>query len=154
MWPVIHAAEARMERLAAQYRQAEGPLLDVLSQAAREILLLQSSDWPFMVTTGRAPEYAIERLREHAERFDRLATAAESGIIDEAARRLAADLWERDKVFADVDYRDWAPRPGVAATGPVQIRTGNPPASDSGSSGAAFRSGAPSAAPEWTTSGS
>jgi 1,4-alpha-glucan branching enzyme len=154
MWPVIHAAEARMERLAAQYRQAEGPLLDVLSQAAREILLLQSSDWPFMITTGRAPEYAMERLREHAERFDRLATAAESGIIDEAARRLTADLWERDKVFADVDYRDWAPRPGVTATGPVQIRTGSLPTGGSVSGGATFSSGAPSAAPEWTTSGS
>ena len=147
MWPVIHAAEARMERLAAQYPRAGGPMLDVLSQAAREVLLLQSSDWPFMVTTGQAPEYAMERLREHAERFDRLATAAESGIVDEPARRLASDLWERDKVFADVEYRDWAPRPG--ATGPVRVRMSHPETSGSG-----FSSGAPSAEPEWTTSGS
>ena len=82
----------------------------MLSQAARELLLLQSSDWPFLITTGQAAEYASERFREHAERFDRLATLAERGPLDEAARRLAADLWERDKVFADVDYRDWRPR--------------------------------------------
>src|SRR3954453_16108052 len=149
MWPVLHAAEARMERLAANHRRAEGPLLDVLSQAARELLLLQSSDWPFMVTTGQAPEYAMERLREHAERFDRLAPAAGSGTIDEGARRLAGELWERDKVFADVDYRDWAARPGVSATGPVRLRTSSSEASGSGSS-----SGAPSGEPEWTVSGS
>ena len=85
-------------------------MYEVLSQAARELLLLQSSDWPFLITTGQAAEYARERFREHAERFDRLATLAESGPLDESARRLAAELWERDKVFADVDYRDWRPR--------------------------------------------
>src|SRR5690606_15627067 len=79
MWPIIHAAEARMERLAATHQHADGPLLDVLSQAARELLLLQSSDWPFLITTGQEAKFAIERFREHAERFDRLAAIAESG---------------------------------------------------------------------------
>jgi 1,4-alpha-glucan branching enzyme len=119
MWPIVQAAEARMERLATDHRRAEGPLFEVLSQAARELLLLQSSDWQFLITTGVAVEYARERFREHAERFDRLADLAERGPHDERARRLAADLWERDKVFADVDYRDWRPRAGVTATGPA-----------------------------------
>jgi hypothetical protein len=100
-----------------------------------------------MVTTGQGPGYALVRLREQAERFDRLARAAESGSIDEPARRLASDLWERDKVFADVEYRDWSPRPGMP--GPVRIRTSHPETSGSG-----YGSGAPSAEPEWTTSGS
>src|SRR5439155_1289317 len=37
-------------------------------QAARELLLAQSSDWPFLVTTGQAADYAIERFRVHAQR--------------------------------------------------------------------------------------
>jgi 1,4-alpha-glucan branching enzyme len=151
VWPIIHAAEARMERLATQHRDADGPLLDVLSQAARELLLLQSSDWPFMITAGHAAEYAMERLREHSERFDRLATIAEGGpsmANDEAARRMAADLWERDKVFADVDYRDWAPR---AMPTPAPLR---PPTMSSETSGSGYSSGAASAEPEWMPSGS
>jgi 1,4-alpha-glucan branching enzyme len=151
MWPIVHAAEARMERLAADHRRAEGPMHDVLSQAARELLLLQSSDWPFLITTGQAAEYAIERFREHAERFDRLATVAERGPLDERARRLAADLWERDKVFADVDYRDWAPRAGVSATGPARPAMTNPETNGSGTSGSGA---APDPMPEWMPSGS
>ena len=110
MWPIIHDAEARMERLVARYPDASGPGLDVLSQAARELLLLQSSDWPFLVTTGQAGEYAIQRFREHIDRFERLAGIAEAGSPDEAAGQLARDLYERDKVFPDVDYRAWASR--------------------------------------------
>jgi 1,4-alpha-glucan branching enzyme len=149
MWPIIHAAEARMEALVTQHQRAEGPLLDVLSQAARELLLLQSSDWPFQITAGHGAEYAVERFREHADRFDRLASIAESGVVDEDARRLVADLWERDKVFADVDYRDWAPRGGVSATGPARPRP-----TSSETSGSGYSSGAPSAAPDWAASGS
>ncbi|MCC6791911.1 MAG: DUF1957 domain-containing protein, partial [Thermomicrobiales bacterium] len=47
MWPVIHAAERRIESLVAKYPNANGDLLRVLNQTARELVLLQSSDWPF-----------------------------------------------------------------------------------------------------------
>jgi len=113
MWPIIHESENRMERLAARYAHAEGPIVYVLSQAARELLLLQSSDWPFLITTGQAGEYATQRFGEHVERFDRLASIAESGYADEGASRLAGELWERDKLFPDIDYRDWSPRTGT-----------------------------------------
>jgi 1,4-alpha-glucan branching enzyme len=154
MWPIIHAAEARMERLAAEHRRAEGPLVDVLSQAARELLLLQASDWPFLVTTGQAPEYAVQRFREHAERFERLAAIAERGRLDETARLLSAELWERDNIFADVDYRDWSPRAGGRVTRPARRVAEGPESAGSGtnSSDAADRTAAP--VPEWTPSGS
>ena len=81
----------------------------MLSQAARELLLLQSSDWPFLITTGQAAEYATQRFREHVERFDRLATHRRARHARRGGRRLAGEFWERDKLFPDVDYRDWAP---------------------------------------------
>jgi 1,4-alpha-glucan branching enzyme len=150
MLPVVHAAEARMERLATQFRHAEGPLHDVLAQAARELLLLQASDWPSLVTTGQAAEYAGERFREHAERFDRLAAIAETGALNEAGRQLTADLWERDKVFADVDYRDWAPRPHGAVSSPERPYTRPTISPQRAGSGGAL----PYREPEWTASGS
>ncbi|MBI2856799.1 MAG: DUF1957 domain-containing protein [Chloroflexi bacterium] len=114
MWPQIHSAEERMEALVARYPEASGAVRDVLDQAARELLLLQSSDWPFLVTTGQAREYAIERFGHHLDRFHRLAEMAESGQVDDAARQLAANLYELDKVFPDIDYRVFAEREGRA----------------------------------------
>ena len=73
----------------------------VLDQAARELLLLQSSDWPFLVTTGQAREYAIHRFRQHVERFEALLDTLDQGEPDGA---LAEALWEKDKVFPEIDY--------------------------------------------------
>jgi len=104
MWQPVHAAEARMEALIAQYPQAQGDLAAILNQAARELLLLQSSDWPFLVTTGQAGQYAIQRFRSHLDRFTSLADLAASGQLA-VGRALADELWEIDKVFPTVDYR-------------------------------------------------
>lgn len=105
MWPPIHEAERRMERLVAAFPDARGDALAALNQTARELLLLQSSDWPFLVTTGQAREYAIGRFNQHAERFDRLAGSLERGAPN---RALADEYWELDRVFPDVDYHWFA----------------------------------------------
>jgi 1,4-alpha-glucan branching enzyme len=102
MWTPIHESEARMEALAAKYPNPTPDEHKVLSQTARELLLLQSSDWPFLVTTGQAREYAVRRFSQHVERFNKLATSLESGRPDVNA---AEDYWEMDKVFPDIDYR-------------------------------------------------
>jgi 1,4-alpha-glucan branching enzyme len=64
--------------------------------------LLQSSDWPFLVTTGQAREYAIQRFTQHVERFNKLADSLENGQVD---RAYVEELYELDKVFPDIDYR-------------------------------------------------
>ncbi|MGI5915026.1 MAG: glycoside hydrolase family 57 protein [Anaerolineae bacterium] len=112
MWEPIYEAERRMERLVDRYPAAEGDAWVVLCQAARELLLLQSSDWPFLVTTGQAREYSTERFNSHLERFSQLAEMAESGI-DAEARIYAKKLYELDKVFPNIDYRWFAARQGI-----------------------------------------
>ena len=113
MWEPINAAEQRMEDLVERYPDAEGDELVVLNQAARELLLLESSDWPFLVTTGQADEYATQRFNSHVERFLRLADIAEQGVGPEA-RAYAEGLYELDKVFPSIDYRWFAARQGQA----------------------------------------
>lgn len=109
MWTPIHEAEQHMEWLANTYknRYNDETYRGVLNQAARELLLLESSDWPFLVTTGQARQYAIQRFSQHLERFNELADSVERGQPDVA---LAARLWERDRLFPDIDYRWWATR--------------------------------------------
>lgn len=102
MWEPIAEAEQRMENLAARFEIATDDELTVLRQTAREAFLLQSSDWPFLVTTGQAREYAIQRFSQHLERFNKLADSLEKGKPD---TELAAEYWELDKIFPDIDYR-------------------------------------------------
>jgi 1,4-alpha-glucan branching enzyme len=109
IWPIIRRAERRMEALVEAHPNAEGDLRRTLDQAARELLLLQSSDWPFLVTTGQAKEYATKRFREHSDRFEELAVMVETGEIDVA--RLE-ELEYRDNPFHQIDYRDFAARQG------------------------------------------
>ncbi len=105
MWAPIYEAENRMERLAGQYANPNEDQNIVLKQAARELLLLQSSDWPFLVTTGQAREYAIQRYSQHLERFNKLVDSVEQ---DAPNVELAHELYELDKVFPDIDYRWFA----------------------------------------------
>lgn len=107
MWGPIHNAEERMQTLAAKYNDPTPEQEAVLNQAARELLLLEASDWPFLVTTGQAREYAIRRFTRHVERFEALAGTLEKGQPDE---QLADELYEVDKVFPNVDYRWFRPR--------------------------------------------
>ncbi len=105
MWEPIYESEKRMEKLVARFpNPAENEKL-VLNQAARELLLLQSSDWPFLVTTGQAREYAIQRFSQHLERFNRLVVSLENNMPD---YERAAEFWELDKIFPDIDYRWFA----------------------------------------------
>lgn len=115
MWPIIHQAEVRMEGLVAQHPDARGLLADTLNQAARELLLLESSDWPFLVTTGQAREYAIDRFQKHVQRFHRLAEAAQEGDINQGQADYCRELYQLDKVFPEIEYRVFRNREGLDA---------------------------------------
>jgi 1,4-alpha-glucan branching enzyme len=110
MWPLIHNAEIKMEQLVVKYPEAKGENARHLNQAARELLLLESSDWPFLITTGQAREYAIKRFQEHVERFETLADIALTGKINAAAQDYYHEVYELDNIFPDIDYRNFANR--------------------------------------------
>ncbi len=105
MWQPIHESELRIETLVARFPEPNDDQRFLLNQIARELLLLQSSDWPFLVTTGQAREYAIQRFNQHLERFNKLIDSLDSGAPD---RSLAESYYELDKLFPDIDYRWFA----------------------------------------------
>ena len=113
IWPLIRDSSLRMEQLAAKYPQAPADIKKILNQTARELVLLQSSDWPFLITTGQARTYAENRFSDHFKRFQKLADIADSGRVDKEAQDLCAELWELDKVFPEIDYLSFAEREGL-----------------------------------------
>jgi 1,4-alpha-glucan branching enzyme len=106
IWPEIHAAEHAM-RDAARAHPVADPLTRLyLNQAGRELLLLAASDWPFLMTTGQARDYAVARFQEHVARFrDCLAAGTSSARFNDDARRRLALYVEADNAFAALDYR-------------------------------------------------
>ena len=68
----LHEDADRMVELARA--NADPPPLRrrALNQAARELLLAQSSDWAFIMKTGTMVEYARERTRVHVLNFNHL----------------------------------------------------------------------------------
>jgi 1,4-alpha-glucan branching enzyme len=73
----------------------------VLAQAARELLLLMSSDWQFIISTGAAGDYASRRFSNHADDLDRLLSALEAGDPGRAEDD-AETMRRRDDLFPDV----------------------------------------------------
>ncbi len=110
IYPYLHAAAERLSALVQRFPEAQGRQRWALDQAARELLLAQSSDWAFILKTGTSVEYALRRQKTHIHRFDRLATMAESGDYDEGYLREVAI---RDSLFPDMDYRIFQTRPLV-----------------------------------------
>ncbi|HEV8456234.1 MAG TPA: 1,4-alpha-glucan branching protein domain-containing protein, partial [Gemmatimonadales bacterium] len=72
-----------------------------LEQAARELLLAQASDWPFIVSTGAAADYAEQRFTGHCDRVAALLRGLGSGEL-ESATRMADEFRRQDDVFPEV----------------------------------------------------
>ncbi|OHB46434.1 MAG: glycoside hydrolase [Planctomycetes bacterium GWE2_41_14] len=99
----LHKAAERMVELAQKFSDTNGNALKnrALNQAARELLLAQSSDWAFIMKTGTMVEYAAKRTKEHLFRFTRLYDDIRANNID--ATRLS-DIEGKDNIFPDIDY--------------------------------------------------
>jgi 1,4-alpha-glucan branching enzyme len=115
VYPHLHRAARRMTELAKAYPHAEGLRLRALNQAARELLLAQSSDWAFIMKTGTMSEYAHKRTRDHISRFTKLYTDIKANCVDETS--LAEIEW-RDRIFPEIDYRVYADDRQPAAPAP------------------------------------
>jgi 1,4-alpha-glucan branching enzyme len=97
-----HVAEDRMVELAQTHPYAEGLMERALNQAARELLLAESSDWAFIITTATSVQYAIKRFRDHIHRFNKLYEMIQRREIDEA---WLAEVESRDTIFPEIDYK-------------------------------------------------
>jgi 1,4-alpha-glucan branching enzyme len=112
MWEIEYRAEGRLLHLLYQLPwRTNQAVKEMLLRAARELLLLQASDWPFVVYTNGAVDYGIERLSLHATRFDRACYIAENVAagkpLTELEKIQIAELDAHDSVFKEIDLNWW-----------------------------------------------
>ncbi len=118
-WDRIYVAEDRMEKLAGELirREAAGvpgtdKLRKVLTVAAKELLVLEASDWQFLISTISARDYAELRLQRHAADFSAVASIADLVLtgrpVSAEQDALVDSLAQRDFLFKDLDPAWWA----------------------------------------------
>jgi len=104
IYPHLQIAQERMNGLAKKYPKATGLKARALKQAARELLLAQSSDWPFILRTGTSPDYARRRFKDHLLRFISLHDQITATGINE---KWLTEVESRDNIFPYVDWNYW-----------------------------------------------
>ena len=113
VWDKIYQAEDLFFPLLEETREEELPIRirEAITQLARELLLLQSSDWPFLITTWSARDYAESRVAIHYQAFVELwksiKRALENQDLAEECCQLLKRLEEREGVFPELDPWCW-----------------------------------------------
>ncbi|GFZ98152.1 hypothetical protein GCM10008018_50450 [Paenibacillus marchantiophytorum] len=107
----LHQAEERMIRLATKHEHlarhgklSAQVLKRTLNQAARELMLAQSSDWAFIMDSQTDVDYAVRRTKDHLGNFHHLCDQIDRELVEED--HLTA-LEERNPIFADIRYQDY-----------------------------------------------
>ena len=83
-YPRLHRAGEALLTLAATAPPPGDWRRRTLTQAFRELLLAQASDWAFMMARGTTVEYAERRTLGHIDRCTRLCDAVARGTPDDA----------------------------------------------------------------------
>ncbi len=112
-WKHIYPAEFAVQQMASsgKWRATESGTR-LAKQLCRELLLLESSDWQFLITTEAARDYAEKRFDTHLNQLRTLLDIwrryeSTSEIPPESMHRLS-EIEQRDSVFADVKPELWA----------------------------------------------
>ena len=107
VYPHLHKAIERMMELVDRFPNENGLKQRALNQAAREALLSQASDWPFIMHAGTAVPYAVSRVKDHVANVAHVYDALSRGTI---GTEWLTRVERQHNLFPDLDYRvlGWA----------------------------------------------
>jgi 1,4-alpha-glucan branching enzyme len=112
-WDYVYGAEKKMVEAVEHYgHRADTSVQRLLRQMGRELLLLESSDWQFLMSTQSASDYAEMRLLGHAHAFNQLHGYLErlvsDGVLSDEEWLIVEEIESRDQPFQKIDPRWWA----------------------------------------------
>ncbi|WP_018754419.1 1,4-alpha-glucan branching protein domain-containing protein [Paenibacillus terrigena] len=108
----LHRMEEQMIELADRFPNPTDLEQRALNQAAKQLMLAESSDWAFIMDNKTMVPYAVKRTQNHMNRFQKLYRALRSGMIDEAWLQEAE---RRDDIFPALDYQIYRSYPAATA---------------------------------------
>jgi len=112
-WKHIYKAENSMVKLVEDWveKGQDKKIGEILTQAGRELLLLESSDWQFLISTWSARDYADTRVGFHVDAFEHLAGMAETLLAGETLSQTDHTryilLSEQDNPFPNLNLMHW-----------------------------------------------
>lgn len=100
-WEAIYNNELRLKKFFEQHpKDGLSPTLRrIVTQALRELMLLQSSDWQFLIYTQSAKDYAERRFSFHHSDFNRLMDMAEDYLKSGKLSDSQIALLEKDEMI-------------------------------------------------------
>lgn len=112
IWEAEYRAEGEfLKLLHALPWRTDAPVREALQRAGRELLLLQASDWPFVIHTGGAVDYGTFRFSGHVTAFHRALRIAEHLAGGRPLTPLQqvelADMDAHDSIFPEIRLEWW-----------------------------------------------
>ena len=110
-WQHIYDMESQLRALPGigDRLSADETLGELMCQTLRELLLLQSSDWQFLISTASARDYAELRFSFHYDCVRQLISIIKDylqiGTLSDGARNFLSDCQHRDDLFPELDWR-------------------------------------------------
>jgi 1,4-alpha-glucan branching enzyme len=96
LWRHVHEMHRRIAAAVRTQRHATGARGLALDQAIRESLLLQASDWPFMLHGGELADFARSRVRTHFTRAERWLEIVHAATWNAEQQRALGELASND----------------------------------------------------------
>ncbi|MFX0144366.1 MAG: 1,4-alpha-glucan branching protein domain-containing protein [Candidatus Hodarchaeota archaeon] len=104
IWPYINGSVKEFENVLELNYNLNEWAKRILQQAARELLLMEGSDWPFLLYTKQAKDYANKRFHHHHQRFNKLIWAAkDSNDKNRISLRELEEIESIDSCFQDLN---------------------------------------------------
>jgi len=112
-WTHIYPAEASVREIATDGGWRDGGIGErIVKQLCRELLLLESSDWQFLITTGPARDYSEARFMGHVHQFKEIEKMwfdfKSNGSLSSESEAALKTIEQRDSIFAEIDPSFWA----------------------------------------------
>ncbi len=118
-WTEIYECEDRFDKLLQEYPVAsmDKTMRRIVTHALREMLLLQSSDWQFLITTFSARDYAERRFMFHHADFKKLCILAQKYAVTKELtaeeESYVKETEERNSCFEELRIEWWNNEPLV-----------------------------------------
>lgn len=113
-WKYIYECEEKYLKLVKRYREESHSYFEivtrVINQMGRELFLLSSSDWEFLISTWSARDYAEHRVTQHYENFKKLEkifNKACKNPLTEQEFQFLEKLEEEDSIGWGMNVQDW-----------------------------------------------